>query len=93
MIEYRGKISIFELLVYALCVPIAIWLTIRHGIRRSTGWIYVIIFAQVRAGGAISQLLSESNPSNTSLYTAEAILQSLGLNPLLFIALGILSRV
>lgn len=93
MVQYRGKISVLELIVYAPCFPIALWLTIRHGLRRSAGWIYVIIFAEVRAGGAITQLISESHPTSTPLYTAEAILQSVGLNPLLFIALCHLSRV
>ena len=53
MVQYRGKISVLELIVYAPCFPIALWLTIRHGLRRSAGWIYVIIFAEVRAGGAM----------------------------------------
>jgi len=93
MVQYRGGISILEIVVFAPCTPIAIWLTVRHGLRRSAGWIYVMLFAQVRVAGAITQLLSQSHPTNTSLYTAEAVLQSFGLNPLLFIALCHLSRV
>jgi hypothetical protein len=93
MVKYRGKISVLVLIVYAPCIPIAIWLTPRHGLGRSAGWIYVAIFAEVRAGGAITQLLSESHPTNTAIYIAEAILQSVGLHPLLFIAFCHLSRV
>ncbi|RFU28336.1 hypothetical protein B7463_g7992, partial [Scytalidium lignicola] len=93
MLHSRGKISIFEIVVYAPCIPVVLWYTIRDGLRQSAGWLYVMIFAQVRIAGAITQILSESNSTNTSLYTAQSILQSIGLNPLIFIVICHLSRI
>lgn len=92
MINYKGKVSIFEIVVYASCIPVVFWFIVRDGLRRSAGWIYVMIFAQVRIAGAITQILSETNTTNTSIYTATSILQSIGLNPLIFIVVCHLSR-
>ena len=93
MLDSRGKVSIVELIIYIPCLPTAVWLCICHGFGRSSGWIYLIIFTLVRLVGPYLKLRIESDPTDTGLSTTGAILQTVGLSPLLLTALGLLSRV
>ncbi|KAI9743855.1 MAG: hypothetical protein M1818_002589 [Claussenomyces sp. TS43310] len=92
-ITYRDGIAIGEIGIYIPCLLIALWLANRHGFRRSSGWLYLIIFALCRIVGASFQLAEIDDPNNTSLLTGAMILQSVGLSPLELTALGLLSRV
>ena len=91
-INYRGGVSIAEIAVYSPALVIAAYLAIRHGFGRSSGWLYLIIFALARIIGAAMQLATLASPSNISLYTGYAILQNIGLSPLMLATLGLLSR-
>ena len=91
-IGYRGGVSIGELVVYSPALLIAIYLSIRHGFGRSAGWMFLIIFCLARIIGAAMQLATISSPTNTGLYTGYAILQNVGLSPLMLATLGLLSR-
>lgn len=91
-IGYREGVSIGELVVYSPALLIAIYLSIRHGFGRSAGWMFLIIFCLARIIGAAMQLATISSPNNISLYTGYAILQNVGLSPLMLATLGLLSR-
>jgi hypothetical protein len=91
-IGYREGVSIGEIAVYSPALLIAIYLSIRHGFGRSAGWMFLIIFCLARIIGAAMQLATISSPSNISLYTGYAILQNIGLSPLMLATLGLLSR-
>lgn len=88
----RDGISIAEICVYAPALIIAIFLCIRHGFGRSSGWIYLIIFSLARLIGASMQLATISQPTNLSLYIGAAVLANVGLSPLILVMLGLLSR-
>ncbi|KAH8801681.1 hypothetical protein F5884DRAFT_524141 [Xylogone sp. PMI_703] len=91
-ISYRSGVSIAELVVYVPALFVAFFLCIRHGFGRSAGWFFLIIFCLARIIGPSMQLATISDPTNISLYTGSAILQSIGLSPLLLASLGLLSR-
>lgn len=91
-IDYRNGVSIAEIAVYVPALIIAIFLAIRHGIGRSSGWVFLIIFTLARIIGPGMQLATISDPHNQALYTGSAILNNVGLSPLEMAALGFLSR-
>jgi hypothetical protein len=91
-IGYREGVSIGEIGIYCPALLIAIYLSVRHGFGRSAGWFFLIIFCLARIIGAAMQLATISSPTNISLYTGYAILQNIGLSPLMLATLGLQSR-
>ncbi|KAI1117350.1 hypothetical protein F5Y14DRAFT_448287 [Nemania sp. NC0429] len=88
----NGIVSIVELIVYIPALIAAIIVCSRHGIHRSSGWIYTVILCVVRIAGAICQLLAINNPTDVSLLKATIIIDSIGISPLLLATLGVVSR-
>jgi len=64
---------------------------LRHGIRRSGGFIFLIIFSLIRILGACCQL-STIHHHSIGIYIVVAILDSIGLSPLLLGLVGMISR-
>lgn len=93
MVDYQNGVEIGVLVVYLPCLAIAALLTWRHGFGRSSGWLYLIIFALIRIIGACFELATINDPGNLSLYIGYSILQNVGLSPLELTGLGLLSRV
>ncbi|KAE8444871.1 hypothetical protein EG329_014119 [Mollisiaceae sp. DMI_Dod_QoI] len=91
-LTYRNGVSIGELVVYVPGLFVAIYLAVKHGFRRNSGWLYLILFCLARIIGPCMQLATISSPNNESLYTGSAILNSIGVSPLELAALGLLSR-
>jgi hypothetical protein len=91
-ITYRSGVSIGEIAVYAPALAIAAFLAVRHGFNRSAGWMFLVIFALARIIGSAMQIATISSPDNVSLYTGYAILQNIGLSPLMLATIGLLSR-
>ncbi|KAK7747126.1 hypothetical protein SLS62_009181 [Diatrype stigma] len=90
----KSDIAIAEIVYYTPALGIAIWLSIRHGFRRSSGWIYLLIFSLVRIiGGSLQIAATATTPPNMSLYIGAATLQTIGLTPLMLTLLGLLGRV
>jgi hypothetical protein len=90
-VTYRNGISILELIAYLPSFFGASFLVYRHGVRRSGGFVFLVIFTIVRIVGACCELATINSPS-TGLYTAAAICSSIGLSPLLMTCSGLLSR-
>jgi hypothetical protein len=90
-LDSRGIVSVVELIVYIPAIVTAFVLCSRHGFHRSSGWIYTLILCLVRIVGSICELVAINNPS-TGLLQATLIIDSIGLSPLLFATLGLLSR-
>lgn len=88
----KSGISVAEICVYSPSLIIAVFLCVRHGFGRSSGWLYLIIFSLARLIGASLQLATISDPTNISLYIGSATLNNVGLSPLILIQLGLLSR-
>lgn len=88
-----NKISIIQLVFFLPALAIAVILAYRHGIRRSSGWVYLVILALMRIIGASMQLATISSPDNTSIATGSQILQNIGLSPLILVLLGLITRI
>lgn len=83
--------SIVELVIYSPLLVAAALLCQRHGFERSSGWVFILILCIIRITGSACNLVTYSAPS-TSLYQAVFILDSIGISPLLFATLGLLTR-
>ncbi|KAH8664359.1 hypothetical protein BX600DRAFT_436909 [Xylariales sp. PMI_506] len=86
-----GILSVIELIFYIPCIIGSFIICRRHGFTRSSGWIYTFILCFVRIVGSICYLASLSNPS-ANLLEAALIMEFVGISPLLFATLGLLSR-
>lgn len=90
-VTYRHGISILELLIYFPSLFVSIFLVIRHGLRKNSGFLFLTTFALARIVGACCDLATINNPS-TGLFIAAAICSSIGLSPLMLACTGLLSR-
>ena len=90
-LDKRGYVSIVELIVYIPCLIIGFMVCHRHGFKRASGWIFILILSAIRIAGSICQLLTYSKPTK-NLIEATLIIDSIGIAPLLLTVLGILSR-
>lgn len=93
MISAPEAIAIAELCVYTPIFLLTSVVLFRHGFKRQSGWIYLAVFCAVRIAGAIFKIESTKNPRNKTDLEWSAILQSVGLSPLLLASLGLLKRV
>lgn len=91
-LSYRNGVSIGEIICYVPALAIAIFLGIKHGFGRSSGWYFLIVLSLARILSGAMELATISSPTNVSLYTASAILTNIGFSPLVLAALGLLSR-
>jgi hypothetical protein len=87
------RIAIAELAIYIPAFAVGAFLSIRHGFGRNIGWIYVVIFTLCRIIGSGMTVGTISQPQNVSLYYGAAVLQNVGLSPLILVLLGLLGRV
>ncbi|KAL5362550.1 hypothetical protein BJX96DRAFT_177251 [Aspergillus floccosus] len=90
-VTYHNGISILQLIIYVPAFFLSSFLVHRHGIRRSSGFLFLNVFTQARVVGACFDLATISNPS-IGLYVGSAICSSVGLSPLLLACAGLLSR-
>lgn len=87
----RGGISILELVVYFPSLLLAVFLCVKHGFGRSSGWVFILFLCLIRIIGACCQLATYSNAS-VGLFEAVVILDSVGVSPLLLATVGVISR-
>jgi hypothetical protein len=93
MVSTDEGIAIAELCVYIPIFILTVVVMIRHGFQRQFGWIYLAIFCIIRLAGAGFKIESVHHPTNRTDIEWSAILQSVGLSPLLMASLGLLKRV
>ena len=87
----RGGVSIAELVVYFPSLLLAFIVCQRHGFHRASGWVFTLILCLIRIIGACCQLATYNNQSS-GLLEATFILQFVGISPLLYATLGLISR-
>lgn len=94
MVSERFAIAVAEIIVYAGLLPIALFVTVRHGIFRSFGYFYLCIFCCLRISAAGLGIASETDghTNRTNLVWSE-ILGSVGLGPLLIAGFNLITRV
>ena len=90
-LDKHGYVSIVELIVFIPCLVLGFVVCLRHGFKRTSGWIFILILSVIRIAGAICQLLTYDNPTE-GLIKATLILDSIGIAPLLLAVLGVLFR-
>ncbi|KAN0110649.1 hypothetical protein V8E51_007036 [Hyaloscypha variabilis] len=90
-LDKHGYVSIVELIVFIPCIPLGIAVCLRHGFKRTSGWIFVVILSVIRTAGAVCQLLTYDHPTE-GLIKATLILDSIGIAPLMLTVLGVLAR-
>ncbi len=91
-VTYRDGIAILQVIIYFPAIICAVLLCIRHGFKKSSGWVLLVTFSALRIAGAISQLVTINSPGNVSAITAALICDSIGLSPLTLLSLGLLGR-
>jgi len=93
MVATHEVIAYAEICVYVPIFILTLIVVFRHGHQKQLGWIYLAIFALIRIAGAGFTIASEHNPTSNTDIEWSAILQSVGLSPLLMASLGLLKRV
>ncbi|KAL3953645.1 hypothetical protein ACCO45_011601 [Purpureocillium lilacinum] len=92
-LDTYDHIAIASLAIYSFFLIGAVYLCIKHGFKRSSGWRFLIILALARIIGDALRLATISAPTNESLYIGWMTLNGLGLGPLILVLLGLLDRV
>jgi len=83
-LDQRGDIAIAEIVFYIPIFVCALLLTIRHGIGRQAGWIFLLTFSIVRIiGGALHVAAEEVKPPKLGLFIGAFAIESAGVAPLL----------
>jgi hypothetical protein len=93
MVSTEEGIAIAEICVYVPVFILTVIVIFRHGFRRQAGWIYLAIFCVIRIAGAGFTISETQNPINKTDIEWAAILDSVGLSPLLLATIGLLKRV
>jgi len=93
MVSTEEAIAIAEICVYIPVFLLTIIVVLRHGFQKQLGWIYLAIFSLIRIAGAGFEIGKVHDPTNKTDIEWSAILQSVGLSPLLMASLGLLKRV
>jgi hypothetical protein len=91
-LDFSNSIAVLKVVFYSIALPISLFVSFRHGIAKSSGWIFLSIFSAIRIINGASQLATISDHSETVAEMA-IITGLLGLSPLLLATLGLLSRV
>ncbi|PHH60449.1 hypothetical protein CDD81_1661 [Ophiocordyceps australis] len=89
---YDG-ISIASLIVYVPLLAGAIFICLKHGFSRCSGWFFLNVLVLARLIGSCLHLATISQPEKEGLYTGWMILNGFGLGPLVLLLLALLSRV
>jgi hypothetical protein len=92
MVSTAEGIAIAELVVYILIFFLTLFILFRHGFRFQLAWIYLLIFCIIRSVGAGFKIASEKNPGNSTDIEWSAILQPVGLSPLLLVSFGVVEE-
>jgi hypothetical protein len=93
MVTASEGIAIAEICIYSPIFILTLITLFRHGIKRQSGWIYLAIFCLVRIAGALFEVETTKHPRDVTDAEWAAILQSVGLSPLLLASFGLLKRV
>jgi hypothetical protein len=93
MVSTNESIAIGEICVYIPVFILTLIVVFRHGFNRQAGWIYLAIFSVIRIAGAGFTISQTQNLTNKTDVEWAAILDAIGLSPLLLATMGLLKRV
>ncbi|MCJ1467284.1 hypothetical protein MMC07_005908 [Pseudocyphellaria aurata] len=92
MLNSQESIAIAELVLYPFVLVAIIFVLIRHGTKTQTGFVLLASFTVVRLVGAGFGIAAVKNPTKSNI-TWAAILQAVGLSPLIMSSAALLKRV
>ena len=91
--SYRDGIALLQLIVFAPCMLLALFLWIKHGFKaKPRCWRYVFILSAMRVCGSICQLIYINN-KREGLIVAIIVCDLLGISPLTLACIGQIERV
>lgn len=85
-------VSIVSLAIYVPLLFPTIYLVIKHGSSRSSGWFYLILFCLLRVIGSAVSIYAALNPSDVTAVTWGIAISGVALSPLLWASMGLLRR-
>lgn len=91
-LDTYDRIAIAEIVVYAFFLIGGVFLCFKHGLKRSSGWRFLVILALARLIGSAMLLATINDPTNESLYIGWMTLNGVGFGPLILMLLGLLGR-
>jgi hypothetical protein len=90
-LDSKTQLSIAELAIYIILVPVVVYILIRHGKAGYLGWGFLIVFCGLRLASDGIQIGSNNNASNGQpVGSSGAIINAIGLSGLLYSLCGII---
>lgn len=86
------RIAAAEVAIWSIFLIGGIFLCIRHGFSRSSGWVFLVLLSLARIIGSALRLATVNDPTNQSLYIGWAICSGLGTAMLVTVNIGLMSR-
>lgn len=93
MPDERYSINIAELVIYVILFPLSALVMFRHGLGKSSGWIYLGIFCGIRIASSALGIVSYKHQDSKDDLVWYSILGGVGISPLLLASKGLLTRV
>ncbi|KAI4178181.1 MAG: hypothetical protein L6R41_008513 [Letrouitia leprolyta] len=87
-----SRLAVAELVFYVPALALSVYVNVRHGFRRQLGWFYLILLSVIRLVGNSMEVAANSKNS-INLFVGAAVLNGVGLSPLLLAMLAMLKRV
>ncbi|KAI4133147.1 MAG: hypothetical protein LQ338_000412 [Usnochroma carphineum] len=87
-----SRLAIAQLVFYLPALTLSILVNLRHGFRRELGWFYLVLLAVIRLIGNSMEIAAYSE-RNIHLFIGAAVLNGVGLTPLLLAMTAMLQRV
>ena len=91
-ITFTDGVAIAMLVFYAVSLPLTIFISARHGLAKSSGWILLTTFCIIRIIGCSAQLATITQGDTGTAATIAEVTIAIGFSGLLLASLGLLSR-
>lgn len=91
-LDTYDNIAIAEIVVYTFFLGGGVFLCVRDGIRKSSGWRFLVVLALARLIGSALLLATVSDSTNESLYIGWMTLNGVGFGPLILTLVALLGR-
>jgi len=92
-LDSRGGLAVADLIFYIPTLPLALYICVKHGFGRTSGFLFLVILALIRIIGSLMEIALETSTPTQALQTGALVLSAIGLSPLLLAALGLLQRI
>lgn len=87
-----SSLSIAKLIIFTPLLLSSIYLLLKHGLARSSGWLQLSIVCLIRVMGSAASIVTITNPKDVTAYVMADVLLVIGIAPILGSMMGLLSR-